>query len=67
MSNNNSGYVNSKAAFYLPPAFLLRMQDLLGEEYDAFLESYENKRTYGLRINTRKISPEEFEKICPFR
>lgn len=66
MSDINSGFGNPGAASYLPPAFLVRMQDLLGEEYDAFLESYENKRTYGLRINTRKISQEEFEKICPF-
>ena len=66
MSDINSGFGKPGAASYLPPAFLVRMQDLLGEEYDAFLESYENKRTYGLRINTRKISQEEFEKICPF-
>ena len=36
------------------------------EEYEAYLESFREKRVYGLRVNTLKISPEEFEKISPF-
>ncbi len=50
----------------LPEAFLNRMKEMLGTEYDSFLESYKNPRTYGLRVNTRKISCKEFEKIAPF-
>lgn len=50
----------------LPEAFLTRMQEMLGTEYESFLTSYENPRTFGLRVNTAKISCEEFEKIVPF-
>lgn len=50
----------------LPQAFLERMKGMLGDDYPAFLESYSSERTYGLRVNTAKISCEEFEKIVPF-
>lgn len=50
----------------LPVPFLDRMKEMLGSEYDAFLESYRSPRTYGLRVNTSKISCEEFERIVPF-
>ena len=50
----------------LSPAFLERMQKMLGNEYEDFIKSYEAPRTYGLRVNTAKISCEEFEKIVPF-
>ena len=50
----------------LSPAFLERMQKMLGDEYEDFIKSYEAPRTYGLRVNTAKISCEEFEKIVPF-
>ena len=50
----------------LSPAFLERMQKMLGNEYEDFIKSYEVPRTYGLRVNTAKISCEEFEKIVPF-
>ena len=40
----------------LSPAFLSRMQNMLGDEYESFLKSYEAPRTYGLRVNTAKIS-----------
>lgn len=42
------------------------MKELLKEDYDAYLESFHDNRLYGLRINTLKISPEEFLKISPF-
>lgn len=38
----------------LPAAFLERMKRLLGEEYDAFLASYDKPRNTGLRVNPRK-------------
>ncbi len=50
----------------LPASFEEKMQSLLGEEMDAYLACYEEPRYYGLRVNTGKISVEEFQKICPF-
>ncbi len=50
----------------LPQEFLERMKLLLGEEYETFLETYGAPRCFGLRVNTLKISAEEFERIAPF-
>lgn len=50
----------------LPEEFAGRMREMLGEESDAFFAGYEKERVYGLRVNTAKISPEEFEKLAPF-
>ncbi|NOU97917.1 rRNA cytosine-C5-methyltransferase [Paenibacillus sp. LMG 31456] len=44
----------------LPEAFLTKMERMLGEQYSAFLASYEDTRWYGLRINTLKCSVEQF-------
>ena len=46
----------------LPEAFLCRMKEMLGSEYEAFLESYTKPRTFGLRLNTAKISPGNLKK-----
>ena len=52
----------------LPKAFLSRMGHLLGEEFPAFLKALtEGKRTYGLRVNTLKLSPEAFRGYFPCR
>lgn len=50
----------------LPGAFEEKMKELLGEEFDEYIACYEEPRYYGLRVNTQKISVEEFQKICPF-
>lgn len=50
----------------LPVAFTDKMQKLLGNEFEDYIKCYEEKRLYGLRVNTKKISVEEFKKICPF-
>ena len=50
----------------LPEQFETKMKDLLKEEFDEYIACYDEPRYYGLRVNTGKISPEEFEKICPF-
>ncbi len=50
----------------LPEGFLERMREMLGEEFPDFLKSYEQGRQYGLRVNTLKITPEEFEARAPF-
>lgn len=51
---------------WLPEEFLKRMKDMLGEEYEEFLASYERPRTFGLRVNTLKMTPEAFEKMGLF-
>ena len=50
----------------LPQKFCDEMRRLLGDEYPDYLSSMEEKRKYGLRVNTLKISVEEFLEICPF-
>lgn len=55
-----------KKSVPLPDAFLKRMKEMLGDEFDAFLAGYEAPRTYGLRINTGKMTNEEFERLVPF-
>ena len=51
----------------LPSTFLLRMQQQLGDEYADFLASYDDAPDIGLRVNTLKLSPGEFESIFPFQ
>ena len=50
----------------LPESFKKRIKEQLGEEYEAYLQSFQEKSRNGLRINTGKLTPEEFEKISPF-
>ncbi len=50
----------------LPEAFEEKMRLLLQEEYDRYLQCFEEPRHYGLRVNTNKISAEEFRKIAPW-
>ena len=39
----------------LPEAFLARMQQMLGDEYEAFLESFEHEKYQALRLNALKM------------
>lgn len=50
----------------LPEKYENEMKDLLQEEYEAYQESLELPVRQGYRINTAKISKEEWEKIAPF-
>ncbi|TCS83169.1 RsmF rRNA methyltransferase first C-terminal domain-containing protein [Tepidibacillus fermentans] len=50
----------------LPQAFLLRMQQLLGESFESFRRSYEQSQTHGLRVNTLKIDIPSFLQSVPF-
>lgn len=50
-----------------PVEFTERMQKMLGEEYEAFLQSYEKKKCQSLRVNTWKGSLEKFRELYPFR
>lgn len=54
--------------YALPEQFTQRMRkQLKGEdEFFAFLSSYDRPTYKGLRVNTLKISPEEFAGITPF-
>lgn len=50
----------------LPPLFVTRMKKLLEDEASLFFNSYEFSRTLGLRVNTLKISVEDFLTVSPF-
>ena len=50
----------------LPSAFEEKMKYLLGAEYSDYLGCFDEPRHYGLRINTAKISVEDFLKISPW-
>ena len=43
----------------LPETFTASMKDLLGDDYQAYLDSFEEPRIYGLRVNTLKWTPEQ--------
>ena len=48
---------------YLPEKFERKMQDILGDEYQEYVDCYEAPRYYGLRVNTKKISVEDLSLI----
>ncbi len=50
----------------IPALFRERMSRLLGEEYPAFAESLNAAPKSGLRVNTLKMTPEQFREIAPF-
>jgi len=50
----------------LPEAFLLKMQELLGEEFGQYLESFKEEWKPGLRVNTLKLSPKELAELVPW-
>ncbi len=50
----------------LPAEFKERMKKLLGDEYEAFERSYEEKPVRAFRVNTEKISDADFEKLNIF-
>ncbi len=43
------------------------MSRFLGDEYPAFAEALNHDPMHGLRVNTLKLSADEFKKISPFR
>ncbi len=50
----------------LPDKFKEQMKELLQDDYDLYIKSFDHERYYGLRVNTLKISVEEFLKITDF-
>jgi NOL1/NOP2/sun family putative RNA methylase len=51
----------------LPDKYTTNMRALLGDDYDDYIKSFNDTRLYGLRVNTLKISVEDFLKISPFK
>lgn len=54
---------NTASKISLPEAFKKRMSSLLSDEYDAFIESYNNDKSYGLRINPLKYNVNDIGKL----
>ncbi len=50
----------------LPEEFKDRMKKLLGDEFGDYEKSLDEKPVRAFRVNTDKISVEEFKKLCPF-
>lgn len=50
----------------LPEAFVKKMKSLLGNEYDEFIQSYQNSPSKGIRINTLKVSAHQFPKMVNY-
>ena len=51
----------------LPEDFKIKMKALLKDEYEAFIQSYEEGKQQGLRINTLKVSINDFLQKSPFQ
>lgn len=45
----------------LPEKYIQRMKDMLGEEYDDYIKSFDENKYCGIRANTLKVSP---ERLC---
>lgn len=50
----------------LPQIYLDRMKELLGDAFPQYEASFDEAPFAGLRVNTLKLQPEDFEKISPF-
>lgn len=50
----------------LPQSYRTAMQELLGEQAQAYFESFDQPAYQSIRINTNKISVADFLKISPF-
>ena len=50
----------------LPLEYKEKMKKMLDKDYISFIKSYEDERTYGLRVNTLKLSIDDFLNINDF-
>ena len=50
----------------LPRAYEKRMRALLGNDFDKYIEAVNSETNRAFRVNSAKISVEDFEKINPF-
>lgn len=51
----------------LPVKFDKKMKEMLGTDYQLYLDSFQEDAHQGLRVNTAKISVEDFLKISPYK
>lgn len=51
----------------IPSSFLIKMETLLQAEYSEFIHTYHDVAQKGLRVNTLKISIEQFLDLAPFQ
>ena len=51
----------------LPERFLENMKRMLGTEYPDYINSMKENTRTAFRVNTNKITPEQFMDICPFQ
>ena len=58
-----SDHPAGKGSVALPEEFASRMRAILGDEYDEFAASYDREPRRGLRVNTLKITVQEFTKL----
>ncbi len=47
----------------LPDGFKMRMKELLGSDYEAFVASFDEPRTRALRLNSAKVGRDELEDL----
>jgi NOL1/NOP2/sun family putative RNA methylase len=59
-------FMHQKNFLELPAAFLSKMAPLLGDEYDEFVLSLQQQPLVGLRVNTLKISAEQFSQLSQY-
>ena len=50
----------------LPEKFLEDVKVILQDEYEEFIDSYNENKTTGLRLNTMKMSKEKFQELNLF-
>lgn len=50
----------------LPEKFQIKMKEMLGADYDNYIASFGQDAHQGLRINTAKLSVEEFLQLSPY-
>lgn len=50
----------------LPDKYVNRIRKQLGEQAEEYFACFSERRRYGLRVNTKKISVEDFLKLSPF-
>lgn len=51
----------------LPESYINRMREMLQDEAQDYIKSFDEAPYAGMRVNTLKISPEKFKEISPFR
>lgn len=50
----------------LPAEYEKKMRQLLGEEFEDYIRSFEEGRAYGLRVNTLKLSPQAYQNLSSY-